>query len=121
MRSNKWDAPKDVLLVEKRLDHLSQYERTPRKYKKQNEEYWNANIKSSRAKRKRICTEQPEENLQLDEISSVESMTAGEIKVMLNERGISTRLRTLKILQDLLYKTLRDEQIQVAPMADVSS
>ena len=49
-------------------------------------DYWNANIKSSRAKRKRICTERPEENLQLNESSTVESMTAGEIKVMLKER-----------------------------------
>ena len=98
----KWDATKDVLLVEKRLEHLSQFERTPRKYKKQNEEYWNANIKSSRAKRKRICTEQPEENLQL-ESSTVEIMTAGEIKVTLKERGISTCLQSLEKLKILCH------------------
>lgn len=109
-RSNKWDAPKDVLLVEKRLENLAESERTPRRYK-QNEAYWNENITSSRAKRVRICTECPEEILQLGEIT-VENMTAEEIKVLLKEKGISTRLRSLKKLQELLYKTLQDVQFQ---------
>jgi hypothetical protein len=116
MRSNKWDAPKDVLLVEKRLEHLAEYERIPRKYNKRNEAYWNKNIRSSRAKRIRICTECPEEILQLGE-NTVENMTAEEIKVMLKRKGISTRLRSLKKLQELLYKTLRDEQFQTGQLA----
>lgn len=110
-RSNKWDAPKDVLLVEKRLENLAELERTPRRYNKRNEAYWNENITSSRAKRVRICTECPEEILQLGEIT-VENMTAEEIKVLLKEKGISTRLRSLKKLQELLYKTLQDVQFQ---------
>ena len=116
MRSNKWDAPKDDLLVEKRLEHLAEYERIPRKYNKRNEAYWNENIRSSRAKRIRICTECPEEILQLGE-NTVENMTAEEIKVMLKGKGISTRLRSLKKLQELLYKTLRDEQFQTGQLA----
>jgi hypothetical protein len=56
-RSNKWDAPKDVLLVEKRIENLSDYERAPRKYRKQDANYWEMDIKESRAKRTRVCTE----------------------------------------------------------------
>ena len=39
-KSNKWDAPKDILLVSKRLQFTSQHELEPRVYKKRNGEYW---------------------------------------------------------------------------------
>lgn len=38
-RSNKRDAPKDVLVVGKRVEHLATSERAHRKYKKRNTSY----------------------------------------------------------------------------------
>ena len=105
-RSNKWDAPKDILLVGKRMEHLSEYERASREYKKQDAEYWNTKIHESRAKRPKICTEKPDG----DAILMTDDMTAEEIKSKLKERGITTRLRSLKKLQELFLNTLREEQ-----------
>ncbi len=46
-KSNKWDAPKDILLVSKRLQFTSQLEREPRAYTKRNGEYWSTEIKEA--------------------------------------------------------------------------
>ena len=115
-RSNKWDAPKDVLLLGKRLEHLSEYEREPRSYNKQGTEYWNVRIHESRAKRKKICTELPDDDLVAGDIriDDIDNMTAEEIKAQLKDRGITTRLRSLKKLQQLFLKTLREQQISIA-------
>ena len=108
-RSNKWDAPKDILLVGKRMEHLSEYERASREYKKQEAEYWNTKINESRAKRPKICTEQPDGDAISGDLM-IHDMTAEEIKSKLKEKGITTRLRSLKRLQELLINTLREEQ-----------
>ena len=44
----------------------------------------------------------------------ISDMTAEEIKVHLKDRGITTRLRSLKKLQELLLNTLRQDQISIA-------
>lgn len=108
-RSNKWDAPKDILLVGKRMEHLSEYERASREYKKQAAEYWNTKIHESRAKRPKICNEQPDGDVISGDLM-IDDMTADEIKSKLKERGIKTRLRSLKKLQELFLNTLREEQ-----------
>ena len=56
-KSNNWDSPTDVLLTESRLYSLRKRERTPRSYKKKNTEYWDTEIKESRAKRQRLSFE----------------------------------------------------------------
>ena len=107
-RSNKWDAPKDVLIVGKRIEHLTECERTPRQYTKLNDSYWMEDIKTSRAKRQRICCEQSvdtDENQQPLGID-IESLSADEIKLKLHELGIQTRLRSLKKLKELLRSTI---------------
>ncbi|CAB3986080.1 Hypothetical predicted protein [Paramuricea clavata] len=53
-KSNKWDATKDVLLVEERLQHLSELQRTPRLYNKVSE-YWKSEIHENRWKHTRFC------------------------------------------------------------------
>lgn len=106
-RSNKWDAPKDVLLVEKRIENLGDYERAPRKYRKQDANYWEKDIKESRSKRPRVCTKLPVPQ----ESIAIEVMSVEEIKAKLNAKGIKTRLRSLKKLQNLLKNTLQNEQI----------
>lgn len=108
-RSNKWDAPKDVLLVEKRIEHLAECERTPRQYVKQNAEYWGNEIRVQRAKRKRIsCELLPEDNLQNASVVDIESLSIVEVKSKLKEMGIVTRLRSEKKIKELLRKTIND-------------
>ena len=109
-RSNTWDAPKDVLLLGKRLEHLAEYEGEPRPYNKQETDHWNVQIYESRAKRSKICTELPDDDQVAWEIR-IDNMTSEEIKVRLKDRGITTRLRSLKKLQELFLNTLREEQI----------
>lgn len=106
-RSNKWDATKDILLVGKRLEHLQDYERTPRTYKKRAMDYWESTIRENRAKRVRHCSELPKENAE-NEGTDIESMSAEELKAMLKSKGITTRLRSAKKLQELLKKTLKE-------------
>ena len=48
------DAPKDILLVGKQMEHLSEYEKASRAYKKQEAGYWNTKIHESRTKRAKI-------------------------------------------------------------------
>ncbi|EDO31028.1 predicted protein [Nematostella vectensis] len=51
-KSNKWDAAKDILLLESRQKSLEHHEREKRKYVKRNEEWWNSKILDSRKRRR---------------------------------------------------------------------
>ena len=112
-RSNKWDAPKDVLLLGKRLEHLADYKREPRSYNKRGTDYWNVSIHESRAKRAKFCIEVPDYDSVSGDIR-ISDVTAEEIKVHLKDRGITIRLRSLKKLKELLLNTLRHDQIPIA-------
>ena len=107
-KSNKWDAAKDVLLVGKRLEILGSLQRTPRKYQKKANSYWSSGINESRAKRPRICHQEPTlpdyERIMLD-------MTADEIKTKLKEMGITTRARRLKTKQEQYRAALQTAQL----------
>ena len=109
-RSNKWDAPKDVLLVGKQVEHLYEYEGVSRKYRKQKPEYWNMKIHESRAKRPKIFTELPDDHHVVSGDLMIDEMTAEEKKDKLKERGFTTRLRSIKKLQELFLNTLRQEK-----------
>lgn len=108
-RSNEWDAPKDIVLVGKRMEHLSEYERASRKYRKQELEYWNMKIHESRAKRPKIYTKLPDDDVVSGDLM-IDEMTAEEIKDKLKEGGFKTRLRSIKKLQELFLNTLREEK-----------
>lgn len=45
------------MLVEERLRHLSDQQRTPRQYKKMATDYWSNGIRENRRKRPRLCTQ----------------------------------------------------------------
>ena len=109
-RSNKWDAPKDVLLVGKRVERLSKCDRERRIYQKQNSNYWENGIKESRAKRHRISAEVIETNTSNTVIA--EELNATEIKQKLKDLGVKTRYRCLKKLKQLLIDTLNDKENQ---------
>ena len=107
-RSNKWDAPKDILLVGKRLEHLADCERATRKYIKQDVNYWKEGIKESRAKRHRVCMEEPKVgHLDFDMINN---LTAEETKQRLKDMGIKTRYRCKQKLKELLINSLEDKE-----------
>lgn len=108
-RSNKWDAAKDVLQVEKRLENLQDHERIPRRYTKRTKEYWEGAIKEDRAKRSKAMTDVFEKE-NSGNVSNVDiaSMTVADLKQMLKTRGVTTRLRSVKKLQELLLNTLKD-------------
>ena len=57
-KSNKWDATKDVLMADQRLEALTELQRTPRSYKKKADEYWSTGIRENRQKRPRLCNEE---------------------------------------------------------------
>lgn len=81
-KSNKWDAPKDILLVTKRLQVTGQHERGHRGYKKLNTEYCSTEIKESRRKRRKLSdapnVQAPESNL--ENVLNIENLSAIEIK-----------------------------------------
>ena len=104
-KSNKWDAAKDVLLVSKRLELLSECERTPRNYKKRNAEYWETTIKEKRACR-RAAMKDSSSPADPNSTDDVANMTPENIKAKLAEMGIKTRLRNVKRLQELLENAL---------------
>lgn len=52
-KSNKWDAAKDILLLEHRQIELKHCEREKRKYDKKNTDYWEEGIIEKRKKRSR--------------------------------------------------------------------
>lgn len=104
-RSNKWDAPTDVLLVGKRVEHLSNCERITRPYFKRNKNYWEHAIKESCSKRLRVSAQINEEK-EVD----VNSLTANEIKLKLKELGILTKLRSLEKLKKLLRESLTNKE-----------
>ncbi len=90
----------------KHIENLSDYERAPRKYTKQNANYWEWDIKESRSKRQWVCTELPVPQ----ESIALEVMSMEEMKVKLNAKGIKSRLQSSKKLQNLLKNTLQNEQ-----------
>lgn len=104
-RSNKWDAPTDVLLVGKRVEHLSNCERITRPYLKRNKNYWESAIKESRSKRIRVSAQINEET-EVD----INSLTANEIKHKLKDLGVLTKLRSLEKLKKLFRESLTNKE-----------
>lgn len=107
-KSNKWDVARDVLLVSKRLELLSDCEQTPRAYKKRNGDYWETEIKEKCARRRAVMknSSSPADPNSRDEYD-VANMTPENIKAKLTEMGIRTRLRNVKRLQELLENALQ--------------
>ena len=107
-RSNKWDASKDILLVEKRLDRLSENERTARSYQKQKRDYWETHIKESRSKRHRVSLEAASDSS--TEKTPLNSLTNEQVKGKLKELGVRTKLKSRRKLEDLLTDTLYEKE-----------
>ncbi|CAB4025093.1 Hypothetical predicted protein, partial [Paramuricea clavata] len=82
LKSNKWDAAKDVLLASKRLENLEEFRRTSRPYTKRNAEYWSTTIKESRAaRRENMKTPENNGHTQDNGLDAVHTMSPLEIWV----------------------------------------
>lgn len=104
-KSNKWDATKDVLLVEERLQHLRDLQRTPRPYNKVSD-YWKSEIHEDRRKRPRFCNqERPEDNME-----DISLLTPEVLRLRLKELGIKTRVRNVTRLQDMYRIALQSKK-----------
>lgn len=115
-KSNKWDASKDVLLVLKRQERLSNFERTPRQYNKTKAAYWENDIKEQRAKQ--LSNIQAEKTSILHETQvDIENMTPSDIKERLKEMGVTTRARNLKKLQQMF----RDAMLACSTASEIDS
>jgi hypothetical protein len=105
-KSNKWDAPKDVLLVGKRLQVTSEQEREPTTtYHKRNVDYWSHEIKEARSKRCRKLLDSPcpaSQESNSEDTLDVESLSIAEVKERLKELGVQTRFRKLEKLKHIL-------------------
>lgn len=92
------------------MGNLASHERCPRPYKKHAEQYWETDIADNRAKRIRVC-QQPA--LVDPGALNVDSMTVEEIKNVLVEKGVKTRVRSIKRLRELLKDHLAAEVLQL--------
>lgn len=103
-KSNRHDACKEAIQALKRIDHLQEYERDPREYKKQNNNYWNVEIYEQRRKKPRLCVDVRDD----PEVSDldVDNMSIKEIKEKLKQFNITTKLRKIEKLRDILKQHL---------------
>ena len=108
-KSNKWDAPKDILLASKRQQITSEHERVHRHYTKSNTEYWSTEIRESREKRRKLSAAHDDEVTKDSSDVDIQSLSANEIKEKLKELGVPTRVRKLEKLRDILKGTLLKE------------
>ena len=104
-KSNKWDATKDVLLAEERLQHLCDLQRTPRQYNKVSN-YWKSEISEQRRKRPRFCNQaQPDDNME-----DISLLTPEVLKLRLHDLGVKTRVRNVTRLQDMYRIALQTKK-----------
>ena len=94
---NEWN----IYLSMKGLQESKETEQEP--------EYWNMKVHESRAKRPKICTE-PKDDAMVSGDLVIDEMTAEGKKDKLKGRGFTTRLRSIKKLQELFLNTLREEK-----------
>lgn len=102
-KSNKWNACKDVLLAEQRLEYLNDVRRTPRKYNKKSDQYWSKEIRESRNKRPRLSNE----NVQNED--PLLTLTPEELQSRLKDIGIKTRVRNRTTLLDMYRVNLQSQ------------
>ena len=107
-RINRWDAAKDLLLVEKRQESLKDCERVKRGYVKRKESFWMEGGKQEAAKKVvRVLTSTPEfshTTTQRYTLGEPNKMKASELLVLLGQQGRVFNKRTRK--QELINACL---------------
>ena len=112
-KSNKWDAPADVLLVSRRIERLSRHQRTPRSYNKRNAEYWHCDLSQRRAKKKRIQMSENHEGTASIQVN-IEKYSPAELREKLKKLGIKTKVRKSTRLQDMYRNALNSQDNEEA-------
>ena len=112
-KSNKWDAARDVLLLESRQLALQNHEREKRKYTKTKDDYWDDGIVETRKKRQRsqvIATESPDA-----EAGSSSAVNDGyeEDLNKLSVKDLREKIKSRKIQIKRLAKLKKCELIKV--------
>ena len=109
-KSNKWDATRDVLLVAKRVERLSQLQRTPRTYQKRSAQYWDHDLREKRAKQKHRMDDERQANTNVKDsrVPDAENMSPTELRQALKELGVKTRVRNVKRLQEMFRIALQN-------------
>ncbi|XP_028417002.1 uncharacterized protein LOC114541217 [Dendronephthya gigantea] len=106
-KSNKWDAAGDVLYVMKRVEAISEHERTPRAYTKRSAQYWENDLLERREKHKRLGKTQRIGNPSQAAVQhNIEQLSPAELRKQLKTLGVSTRARNLKRLQQMYQDAL---------------
>lgn len=100
-RSNKWNAAADALKLAKRLEN-SAHVTTSRAYKKHDRSYWvEGMIEESRTNRARSAPEMEREDTPP---ACIEDMDAVELRTELKAAGISTKVKSVPKLREMLRK-----------------
>ena len=110
-KSNKWDATKDVLMADQRLEALTELQRTPRSYKKKADEYWSTGIRENRQKRPRLCNEEANNSTEDSHVpQSMSTFTPDLLRSRLKDLGIKTRVRKLESPYDMYCIALNSQE-----------
>ncbi|KAH9371063.1 hypothetical protein HPB48_014739 [Haemaphysalis longicornis] len=100
-KSNKWNAAAEALKLAKRLE-VAGHVRTSRPYRKHDRMYWDAGlIQESRAIRARSAPGNEREDTP---VTSVEEMDAAELRTELKAIGISTAVKAVGKLREILRR-----------------
>lgn len=100
-KSNKWNWAADALKLAKRLE-VAGHVRTSRPYRKLDRLYWDEGlIQESRANRARSAPENEREDTPA---TSVEDMDAAELRTELKAIGISTTVKAVGKLREMLRR-----------------
>ena len=110
-KSNKWDAAKDVLLVEERLRCLSDVQRLSRQYKKKADDYWSEGIRESHSKHPRLCNQE-----EADEEEDLSTLSADELRSRLKDLGIKAQVRNVTRLIDMYCIGLQSHSLSKPAM-----
>ncbi|KAL1482737.1 hypothetical protein MTO96_033587 [Rhipicephalus appendiculatus] len=100
-KSNKWNAAADAMKLAKRLE-VAAHVRTSRVYRKLDLEYWNEGlIQESRMKRPRCAQEMERRD---GSATDIEDMDVAELRTELLATGISTKVKSVSKLRQMLHK-----------------
>lgn len=84
-KSNKWDAARDVLLLEHRQETLKHCEREKRQYCKRKTTYWEDGIIETRKKRMKACAREQHSNHSGADVQGNNSSTNEYIKMTVKQ------------------------------------
>ena len=92
----------------KRMETLSEHQRTPREYNKRKSVYWDSELNEKRAKQK-CQLQQSCEDASSSQVDVADTMSADELREGLKRFGIQTRVRKLTRLQEMYRQGLKNQ------------